>query len=156
VILLLIIFSRQKWSLALKINNNEESKSFNKSIDSSVTEDEAEDFTIDHFTFYKDVLTSLQNRSLDDIKPSKNLPILAPLFSMNKDESIFNNPKIKLYKVTCIGFDTAKSIKIEIIDREITKSFDLVANSKFENVHQNENVSAIMIITLIIDAGKRR
>ena len=68
------------------------------------TKEEEREREMTKFTFYKDVFTALGKRSLDEIKPSKNLPLLAPLRVSSRDEADYNNIKIKLYKVTCVGY----------------------------------------------------
>lgn len=83
------------------------------------------------FEFYKDVLSALENKSLDEIKPSRDLPLLMPLQKENNADD-FKSSKIKVYKITCIGYKNPKSIRLEVVDREIKKTFDLIIASKPE------------------------
>lgn len=85
----------------INLNRIQESKSAEFSDEGSESELSDDEFhTIDTFCFYKDVLSELQKKSLDEIKPTKTLPLLAPLMCKSRDESSFNDLKIRLHKVT--------------------------------------------------------
>lgn len=81
------------------------------------------------YQFYKAVFHILENSPLDDIKPSKNLPLLAPLKILNPGEADYTGIKIKLFKICCFGYGHPKNVKVELVDREITKQFDLITTS---------------------------
>ena len=73
------------------------------------------------------MFSELELYSLEDIKPSKNLPLLAPLKILNHAESDYSGVKIRLYKISWFGYGNPKMIKVKLVDREITKSHDLNA-----------------------------
>jgi hypothetical protein len=85
----------------IDLNRNQESESAEFDHENSESETNGDEkHTIDTFCFYKDVLSELQKKSLDEIKPTKTLPLLAPLMSKSRDESCFNDIKIRLHKVS--------------------------------------------------------
>jgi hypothetical protein len=90
------------------------------------------------YQFYKAVFHTLQNSPLDDIKPSKNLPLLAPLKVMNPGETDYMGIKIKLYKISCYGYGQPSNVKMLLVDREITKQFDLSTTSSSDKEERKD------------------
>ena len=93
-----------------------------------------------YFSFYTDVLNELSKKSLEEIKPPKNLPLLVPLRKLMKSNNELLNYKIKLYKLEYQGYKSTKNINVEIVDRDITKLF-ILSKKKIYGDKENNSVN---------------
>ena len=74
---------------------------------------------------------------MEDIKPSKNLPLLAPLRLLNQTQSDYDGIKIRLFKIKCIGYNSPKTITVKMVDE---KSYNLNAtmSEKKKSIHRDK------------------
>lgn len=101
------------------------------------------------FSFYCEVFGELASKTLEELRPSKNIPVLAPLIREKRE---YRNVKIKMYKIECIGYKQDQPDSIEILDREVKELFKITKKDKkfYFNDEKNPELSGDFEIRLRI------